>query len=225
MKTFSHLLLIACFFISPGITAQKADKPVTISGNVVDANHDPVEGATICIDNIETTYRTMRNGTYKIKASPSAYSIEIRSNGFDPSKELINKRNSIDFVLKESSDNSGLNTANQSNADSVAKNSGSKQKGRRMNSYNDIYQMIRAEVPGVVVNGRSIVIQQGHSFFGSSTPLFVINGVIVTSIDNVNPLEVKSIKVLKGSAAAIYGQQGTNGVITITLKNGTEQEK
>ena len=94
-----------------------------------------------------------------------------------------------------------------------------------MNSYNDIYQMIRAEVPGVVVNGRSIVIQQGHSFFGSSTPLFVINGVIVTSIDNVNPLEVKSIKVLKGSAAAIYGQQGTNGVITITLKNGTEQEK
>jgi TonB-dependent starch-binding outer membrane protein SusC len=72
------------------------------------------------------------------------------------------------------------------------------------------------------VSGRSIQIQQGHSFYGSSTPLFVVNGVIVTSIDNINPVEVKSIKVIKGTAAAIYGVQGTNGVLSITLKNGTE---
>jgi TonB-dependent SusC/RagA subfamily outer membrane receptor len=83
--------------------------------------------------------------------------------------------------------------------------------------------MIRVEVPGVIVNGRSIQIQQGHSFFGSSTPLFTVNGVIVPSIDNINPVEVKSISVLKGSAAAIYGVNGTNGVICIVLKNGTEK--
>jgi TonB-dependent Receptor Plug Domain len=92
-----------------------------------------------------------------------------------------------------------------------------------MNTDNDIYQMIRAEVSGVVVSGRSIQIQQGHSFFGSSTPLFVINGVIVETIDNVNPLEVKSNKILKGSEAAIYGLRGSNGVVSITLKNGTEK--
>jgi TonB-dependent SusC/RagA subfamily outer membrane receptor len=85
--------------------------------------------------------------------------------------------------------------------------------------------MIRAEVSGVVVSGRSVQIQQGHSFFGSSTPLFVINGVIVNSIDDVNPREVKSIRILKGSEAAIYGINGTNGVISITLKNGTEKEQ
>ena len=83
--------------------------------------------------------------------------------------------------------------------------------------------MIRGEVSGVIVSGRSIQVQQGHSFIGSSTPLFVVNGVIVQTIDNINPVEVKSITVLKGSAASIYGVNGTNGVISITLKNGTEK--
>jgi len=85
--------------------------------------------------------------------------------------------------------------------------------------------MIRGEVSGVVVSGRSVKIQQGKSFFGSSDPLYVINGVIVQSIDNVNPVEVKSISVLTGSQAAIYGVRGANGVISITLLNGSEREK
>ena len=57
----------------------------------------------------------------------------------------------------------------------------------------------------MIVSGRSVQIQQGHSFFGSSTPLFTVNGVIVHSIDNVNPVEVKSIKVLKGSQLQFMG--------------------
>ena len=92
-----------------------------------------------------------------------------------------------------------------------------------MNTYPNIYEMIRCEVNGVTVSGRNIQIQQGHSFFGSSTPLFVVNGVIVQSIDNINPLEVKSIGLLKGSSAAIYGVNGSNGVISITLKDGKDK--
>ena len=94
-----------------------------------------------------------------------------------------------------------------------------------MNTYNNIYEMIRCEVNGVTVSGRNIQIQQAHSFFGGSTPLFVVNGVIVPSIDNVNPMEVKSIALLKGSSASIYGVNGSNGVICITLKNGSESDK
>jgi TonB-dependent SusC/RagA subfamily outer membrane receptor len=85
--------------------------------------------------------------------------------------------------------------------------------------------MIRGEVSGVVVSGKNIQIRQGHSFFGSSEPLFTVNGVIVNSIDNVNPLDVKSIAVLNGSAAAIYGVRGANGVISITIINVSEKEK
>jgi outer membrane cobalamin receptor len=83
--------------------------------------------------------------------------------------------------------------------------------------------MIRQEVPGVLVNGKSIVVQQSNSFFGSSTPLFLVNGVRVNSIDYINPVEVKSIKLLKGSNANIYGVEGANGVISITLFSGSEK--
>lgn len=92
-----------------------------------------------------------------------------------------------------------------------------------MNTYNDIYQMIRGEVSGVVVSGKSLLIEQGNSFFGSSEPLYVVNGVIVNSFDFVSPMDVKSIEVLKGSSAAIYGIRGANGVISITLLNGSEE--
>jgi hypothetical protein len=60
---------------------------------------------------------------------------------------------------------------------------------------------------------------------GSSTPLFVVNGIIVPSIDNIEPIDVKSVRALVGSAASIYGVNGSNGVISITLKNGSETEK
>jgi TonB-dependent starch-binding outer membrane protein SusC len=96
---------------------------------------------------------------------------------------------------------------------------------KKMNTYNNIYQMIRGEVSGVVVSGNSFQVEQSLSFFGSSTSLFVVNGVIVQSIDNINPLEVKSINMLKGSSASIYGVYGTNGEICSTLKNETEKEQ
>jgi TonB-dependent SusC/RagA subfamily outer membrane receptor len=44
----------------------------------------------------------------------------------------------------------------------------------------------------------------------------------VTSIDDIHPVEVKSVEVLKGAAASIYGSRGANGVILITLKTGPD---
>jgi TonB-dependent SusC/RagA subfamily outer membrane receptor len=54
-----------------------------------------------------------------------------------------------------------------------------------------------------------------------TSPLFIVDGVPVSSIDNIAPDEIASMDVLKdGSAAAIYGTRGTNGVIIITTKRG-----
>lgn len=55
-----------------------------------------------------------------------------------------------------------------------------------------------------------------------SSPLFIVDGVPVSNIDNIAPDEIASMDVLKdGSAAAIYGTRGTNGVIIISTKRGT----
>ena len=54
-----------------------------------------------------------------------------------------------------------------------------------------------------------------------TSPLYIVDGVPVSSIDNISPDEIASMDVLKdGSAAAIYGTRGTNGVIIITTKRG-----
>ena len=54
-----------------------------------------------------------------------------------------------------------------------------------------------------------------------SSPLYIVDGVPVNNIDNISPDEIASMDVLKdGSAAAIYGTRGTNGVIIITTKRG-----
>ena len=226
-KIFLAFNVIICIsqFLYGQNTVKKSDKLVTISGNVLNFDKKPVEGAVLYIDNIKTNNVTKSNGSFKIKVSPSAINLEVRSSEYGSSETAINGQTSINFILKGSDSEVFKNEETKKEArlqDSIKKSSGAK--GKKMNTYNDIYQMIRAEVSGVVVSGRSVQIRQGHSFYGSSTPLFTINGVIVESIDNVNPLDVSSIKVLKGSESAIYGVRGSNGVISITLKNGTKKE-
>jgi TonB-dependent SusC/RagA subfamily outer membrane receptor len=83
--------------------------------------------------------------------------------------------------------------------------------------YSSIFEIIRQEVPGVDVNGTSVIIRSATTINGGTDPLFVVDGVPVTTIDNIQPQLVKSIQVLKGSAASIYGTRGSNGVILINL--------
>ena len=75
--------------------------------------------------------------------------------------------------------------------------------------------------------GYSIQIR-GTSTLGKgtgSTPLYIVDGVPVSSIDNIAPDEIASMDVLKdGSAAAIYGTRGTTGVILITTKRAQNGE-
>jgi TonB-dependent SusC/RagA subfamily outer membrane receptor len=220
-----YILIICLSGISYGQNSdKKSQKLINISGKVLTSDKTPVAGGVLYVDYIRTNIVTNSNGSYKIKVSPSAAVLEVRSDIYGSCELPINGQTTINFTFKaadvpdlKSEDKPGIT----SSQDSIKKSS--KPRGKKMNTYNDIYQMIRAEVPGVIVSGRSIQIQQGHSFFGSSTPLFVINGAIVESIDNVNPVEVKSIRILKGSEAAIYGVRGSNGVVSITLKNGTER--
>ena len=86
------------------------------------------------------------------------------------------------------------------------------------NTYRNIYEMIQGKCPGVQVMGDRIIIRGVSTLNSSTDPLFLVDGQPVTSIAHINPNDVKSISVLKDSAAAIYGNRGANGVIAITLK-------
>jgi len=87
--------------------------------------------------------------------------------------------------------------------------------------YTDIYALLRAEGSGIHVSDNgSISIQGGNNSFtaGASTPLIIVDGQPIQSIDWIRPCTVKSFRILKGSDAAIYGTRGGNGVIVITTK-------
>jgi TonB-dependent SusC/RagA subfamily outer membrane receptor len=88
--------------------------------------------------------------------------------------------------------------------------------------YQDIYDMIRGRVAGVEVSGKSIKIRGTNSLNISTEPLFVVDGVITREIDDIAPETVKSIEVLKGPDASVYGARGSNGVIVITRKTGKD---
>ncbi len=67
---------------------------------------------------------------------------------------------------------------------------------------------------------------RGIGTVGNSKPLYIVDGVETGGIDNINPLSIESIDVLKDAAsAAIYGSRAANGVILVTTKKGRQNQK
>jgi len=86
-------------------------------------------------------------------------------------------------------------------------------------SYSSIRDMIERKVSGVKINGSGeVTIQDSKDLFGSVFALIVVDGVPMDALPDISPIAVKSIEVLKGSAAAIYGSRGYGGVIVIKTK-------
>jgi len=94
---------------------------------------------------------------------------------------------------------------------------------------NNPVQLIQGKVAGLDIskpggdpNGTYYLRLRGLNTIGCNTqPLIVIDGMSDASFDNLDPNDIESITVLKdGSASAIYGTRGSNGVILVTTKKG-----
>jgi TonB-dependent SusC/RagA subfamily outer membrane receptor len=225
-------MIIVSFSISSG---QKTGTRVTITGKVVDGTYTPVGNAIILIDGEKTGYLTDRDGFYKIKVRKENTKIGVFTSTNGMIEEILDGRNVINFKFtgsvpeqykgKRDIDNEvvdvGYRNAKKKTLTSpVGEIKGTKSKYA---SYNNIYDMIRGEVPGVAVNGTSIMIRSTTTVNGNTEPMFVVDGVPVNTIDNIQPLDVRSISILKGSSAAVYGSRGSNGVIIINLLRGNDK--
>jgi TonB-linked SusC/RagA family outer membrane protein len=90
---------------------------------------------------------------------------------------------------------------------------------------------ISGRLPGSVViqqsgepgNLSTRILVRGRTNLGTSTyPLVVVDGIVGRSMDDIDPMDIESLSVLKDASAAIYGAQAANGVILITTKSGKE---
>ena len=231
-KLFIFLITLICIAGTSLTTAQeqnqksKKKKKVNVSGYVKDHAGFPVSGISIFVDSKKTSAITNDIGFYKVKVKPdvkvlSAFSLmggahEVEFKG----QEIIN------FTLGETM-NSNIST--EDTGDKVNTGYSDVSKDELTTSvgsveisddrhYRNIYDMIAGEIPGVHVTGNRIRIRSKSSISQSVEPLIILNDVIVTDLDGILPVSVKSINILKGPATAIYGARGADGVILIKTK-------
>ena len=92
------------------------------------------------------------------------------------------------------------------------------QEGNEFCHYKDVYDVIVGRFAGVTVENGQVIIRGRNTFYGSDEALYVVDGVIVNSIQWVTPCEIKTINVIKDGSAATYGSRGANGVVLIETR-------
>jgi hypothetical protein len=226
------ILLITISVISlSSLNAQKNNKKILITGTVMDAEKQPIANAIIMIDDQKTNSVTDASGNYKIKVKPTAYKITIFTFGSGTFEDSIKGRTQIDFNFGTTSNrqspdkniaagdqgvNTGYGLVKKKNVTTDISNIDGT--NNKYASYHTISEMIEREVSGVRISGSSVIIQDSKNLFGQIPALIVVDGVYMDALPDFPPMYVKSLQVLKGTSAAIYGSRGYGGAIVIKTK-------
>ena len=232
------LLLLVAGSVIPSY-GQKKWKKSLITGYVTDAQHYPVSNAAIITDGNKTGIYTDQKGYYKVRTATGSKSIAVFSYSLGTLEENLNGRTRINFAFpgtireqitytgqelipekKEEQVNVGYGKMNRSGiVSSVSSLDG---RNPLFSSFSSVYDMLQGTVPGVFVNGNNVLIRGVTSYRLSNEPLYIVDGIPVSSIDYISPQMVKSVEVLKGQATSIYGSRGANGVILFDLTDAPE---
>lgn len=204
---------------------KKKSKKITISGFVVDENDIPIQGVTIIVDGKTLNKQTNKKGFYKIKVKSENKTLMMYSLFHGGLEVDLKGQSKISFVLSSTLGSQEVATEElvdrryERMLEEASTNSyGTKAiKNKELSStnYTNIFDMIRSKFPNVTIINGGVVIRGIHSMKGAGKALFVVDGIPTSSL-SVNPSDVKSISILKGAAAAIYGSRGSNGVVLIT---------
>jgi TonB-dependent SusC/RagA subfamily outer membrane receptor len=230
MKARTLLLILIAVVATGNAMGQKRGKLVTVTGTITDTAMVPVSGVLLVVDGESTGITTNRNGIYKLKIKPDVKSIGAFTNNMGSVATVWDGRSVVDLVLDGRTGLLNFTPEIPAGERRIDVGYGTKRRKDLTTdvgfidgqdevnlSYTNIYDMIQGKVPGVQVSGNKITIRGINSINMGTDPLFVVDGVVVNSIDNISPRQVKSISVLKGSDASIYGSRGAGGVILITL--------
>lgn len=220
--------------------ATVTDNPViqaSVSGTVSDKNGDPLPGANILEKGTTNGTQTDFDGNFTIVLSDSDATLEISYLGFATQDVVISGQTTISVTLEE--DAAGLDevivtgyTAQSRrlvtgavvtiNDDELAKNPAT-----------SVEQQLQGKISGVNIiasgspSGVAEVRVRGVATTGlARNPLYIIDGAPSESLEGINPDDIANISVLKdASAASIYGARAANGVVLVTTKRGSYNQK
>lgn len=204
-----------------------------VSGEVTDENGEPLIGVTVKIEGSSTGTATDLDGKYRLDG---AFKKKLTFSYVGYASQTIHAdKNIINVVLKE--DNQLLDElvvvgyGTMKKKDLTGSITTVNSKDLNVGSYTDPGQLLQGKVPGLVVvqnsdpNGgvNSITLRGASTLNGSTSPLYVVDGIPGVNLNLIPPAEIESIDVLRdASATAIYGSKAANGVIIVTTKRGIE---
>ncbi|MCP9766681.1 SusC/RagA family TonB-linked outer membrane protein [Lacihabitans sp. LS3-19] len=243
----------AAFLLSLFFSISVFAQDITVSGKISDKSGDGLPGVTVQVKGTSKGTATDMEGKYSIAGVPSNGTLAISFVGMTSQEVAINGRSTINVTLSDDAallDEVvvvGYGTVKKKDATGAVNAIGTKdfQKG----IVTSPEQLMQGRVAGVQITqssgepggGINVRIRGTSSVYGGNQPLFVIDGVPLSSdntsdggqtqgigrqpaknpLNFLNPEDIESIDILKdASATAIYGSRGAQGVVLITTKKG-----
>lgn len=227
MKKVTTILFFLLLLLKGTVSAQN----VTITG-VISDNMGPIPGATIVVKGTQTGTSTDLNGKFSISAAPNAQLI-ISSMGYRTETIDVKGPKYKEITLFEVTQNLdevvvvGYGSMKKRDITGAIVSIGAKEieasqpisLGSALQGKISGLDIMTSSEPGSSATFRI----RGTSTLseGGSNPLFVVDGMEVDNIDDLNPRDIASIEILKDAAStAIYGSRSANGVVIITTKQG-----
>lgn len=218
-----------------GNAATEGDAEKTIKGVINDEQGETIIGASVIVKGEDTGTTSDMDGRFSLEA-PEGATLVISYIGYHTQEVKVRKRSLLHIVLKE--DNQlldevvvvGYGTVKKS--DLTGSVSGVSNRQYKNQPVQRVENILQGRTPGVEVTATSgmpgasmkVRVRGTTSINKSSDPLYVIDGIISSSgLDGINPSDIQSMEILKdASSTAIYGSRGSNGVILIMTKQGSE---
>lgn len=229
------------------VKSRELKKSYQVSGRLIDAtSHEGLVAANVSIAGTTTGVVTDNNGNFSIQLTPNTYKLIFRYVGYEEQSLRVNLFQDVYFETPMEVKENQLQSVNVTSSFSVIENI---ERGRTIEtisskvidrlSTNDVNDALHGRINGVwntKVSGapgdhHKIRIRGISSIFGSTDPLYVVDGAIIPivnfenlGISDLNAHDIESITVLKdASSTALYGNLGSNGVILIDTKKGGGQ--
>lgn len=226
-------VLAAALFLVPPLAGQTA----LLIGRVIDsATTRPVTGGWVTIMGTALAAPIRQDGSFALSVPVREITASIQAEGYKDREvrirpgttdEILEFRIARDYFAQEQTVVSGQATSvERKNAPNTIARVGSEDIEKT--TAHDMNQALSGHVTGATVSqgtnpGATMFLRlRGMTtFLGNQTPLYIVDGITVASIDAINPNDVEDIQILKGaSAGAMYGSKASNGVVIITTKRG-----
>ncbi len=226
----------AAFSGSHGGYAALAQNNVTVSGTVVDENGEPILGAGVVVKGTTNGTTADLDGRFSLTV-PAGSVIQFISVGFETVEKTVNVGGDLGNVTMPTEHTVldqvvVIGYGSQKKVDLTGSVAIVDADEMKKVSHSNISTMLEGKVAGVQITSDGqpgadpSVRIRGLGSFGSTAPLYVIDGVPMgTTIRDFSPNDIETIQVLKdASAAAIYGSRAANGVVIITTKGGKKNQ-